>query len=151
MPGRRAPFEVTAPLRLLSLSHAWVQLLLTTIDVLNATSYCVGTAFEVVFVYFMFPETSKRTLEELTFCKCPHEERLSSVVSCGVEVSYSVRGRSWTGGDQADRNRDTVRMSGNGDPRFCGGWFEGKYHPCRTCVIAPYYLLEVNPSTLSCY
>ncbi|KAF8138796.1 hexose transporter [Boletus edulis] len=29
--------------------------------------YCVWIAFEVVFVYFMFPETSGRTLEELTF------------------------------------------------------------------------------------
>lgn len=32
-------------------------------------SYCVWVAFEVVFVYFMFPETSGRTLEELAFCK----------------------------------------------------------------------------------
>ncbi|KAK0615173.1 general substrate transporter [Bombardia bombarda] len=30
-------------------------------------SYCVWLAFEVVFVYFMFPETSNRTLEELAF------------------------------------------------------------------------------------
>ncbi|KAI9574335.1 hypothetical protein HD554DRAFT_2229539 [Boletus coccyginus] len=29
--------------------------------------YCVWNAFEVAFVYFMFPETSGRTLEELTF------------------------------------------------------------------------------------
>ncbi|KAI9574380.1 hypothetical protein HD554DRAFT_2165878 [Boletus coccyginus] len=29
--------------------------------------YCVWISFEVVFVYFMFPETSGRTLEELTF------------------------------------------------------------------------------------
>ncbi|KAI9574336.1 hypothetical protein HD554DRAFT_2165825 [Boletus coccyginus] len=29
--------------------------------------YCVWIAFEVAFVYFMFPETSGRTLEELTF------------------------------------------------------------------------------------
>ncbi|KAG6379001.1 hexose transporter [Boletus reticuloceps] len=29
--------------------------------------YCVWNAFQVVFVYFMFPETSGRTLEELTF------------------------------------------------------------------------------------
>lgn len=37
-------------------------------------SYCVWLAFEVVFVYFMFPETAGRTLEELAFCKfldCP--------------------------------------------------------------------------------
>ncbi|CCC05446.1 hypothetical protein SMACR_09292 [Sordaria macrospora] len=30
-------------------------------------SYCCWLAFEVVFVYFMFPETMGRTLEELTF------------------------------------------------------------------------------------
>ncbi|KAF9234369.1 general substrate transporter [Melanogaster broomeanus] len=29
--------------------------------------YCIWIAFEVAFVYFMFPETSNRTLEELTF------------------------------------------------------------------------------------
>ncbi|KAF8550483.1 hexose transporter [Imleria badia] len=29
--------------------------------------YCVWNAFQVVFVYFVFPETSGRTLEELTF------------------------------------------------------------------------------------
>ena len=38
--------------------------------VLKEDSYCVWNAFQVVFVYFMFPETSGRTLEELTFCKC---------------------------------------------------------------------------------
>lgn len=36
---------------------------------LKDVSYCVWNAFQVVFVYFMFPETSGRTLEELTFCK----------------------------------------------------------------------------------
>ncbi|GKT78239.1 MFS sugar transporter [Colletotrichum tofieldiae] len=30
-------------------------------------SYCCWLAFEVVFVYFMFPETAGRTLEELAF------------------------------------------------------------------------------------
>jgi len=32
-------------------------------------SYCCWLAFEVVFVYFFFPETFGRTLEELTFSK----------------------------------------------------------------------------------
>lgn len=32
-------------------------------------SYCCWLAFEVVFVYFMFPETFGRTLEELAFSK----------------------------------------------------------------------------------
>ena len=36
---------------------------------LKDVSYCVFNAFQVVFVYLVFPETSGRTLEELTFCK----------------------------------------------------------------------------------
>jgi len=32
-------------------------------------SYCCWLAYEVVFVYFMFPETHGRTLEELAFSK----------------------------------------------------------------------------------
>jgi hypothetical protein len=31
--------------------------------------YCCWLAFEIIFVYFMFPETSNRTLEELAFCE----------------------------------------------------------------------------------
>lgn len=31
-------------------------------------SYVVFLGFEVVFVYFLFPETAHRTLEELAFC-----------------------------------------------------------------------------------
>ena len=41
-------------------------------QVLKGVSYCVWNAFQVVFVYHMFPETSGRTLEELTFCECPN-------------------------------------------------------------------------------
>jgi hypothetical protein len=33
-------------------------------------SYCVWLGFEVVFVYFFFPETANKTLEELAFSKC---------------------------------------------------------------------------------
>jgi hypothetical protein len=32
--------------------------------------YCGWITFEFTFVYFMYPETYNRTLEELTFCKC---------------------------------------------------------------------------------
>lgn len=32
--------------------------------------YVVWLAFEIVFIYFIFPETHNRTLEELAFCKC---------------------------------------------------------------------------------
>ncbi|KAF8752260.1 hypothetical protein RHS01_07722 [Rhizoctonia solani] len=38
-------------------------------------SYCVWLMFEVGFVFFMFPETSGRTLEELTFLFEPEEVR----------------------------------------------------------------------------
>ena len=44
---------------------------------LNDDSYCVWNAFQVVFVYFTFPETSGRTLEELAFCRCCSSERFS--------------------------------------------------------------------------
>jgi MFS family permease len=31
--------------------------------------YCCWLVFEIFFIYFFFPETSGRTLEELSFCK----------------------------------------------------------------------------------
>lgn len=31
--------------------------------------YCCWLAFELVFIFFFFPETAGRTLEELSFCK----------------------------------------------------------------------------------
>jgi MFS family permease len=34
--------------------------------------YCCWLVFEIVFIYFFFPETSGRTLEELSFCKSFH-------------------------------------------------------------------------------
>jgi hypothetical protein len=45
------------------------------IDLQNASwkyliSYCCWIAFEIVFVFFMFPETAGRTLEELAFSTC---------------------------------------------------------------------------------
>lgn len=33
-------------------------------------SYIIYISFEVAFVYFIFPETSGKTLEELAFCAC---------------------------------------------------------------------------------
>lgn len=42
-------------------------------------SYCCWLAFEVAFVYFMFPETFGRTLEELAFSKSC---RFSSSMRC---------------------------------------------------------------------
>lgn len=61
-------------------------------------SYCCFLAYEVVFVYFMFPETFGRTLEELAFCKFynrrPHRSRncLRSIISLTL-FYHSVRGQ----------------------------------------------------------
>ena len=33
-------------------------------------SYCIFLLFEIVFVWFLFPETSNRSLEELAFRTC---------------------------------------------------------------------------------
>lgn len=41
---------------------------LVALNTLNL-SYCAFLAFEVVFVYIFFPETSGRSLEELAFCE----------------------------------------------------------------------------------
>lgn len=38
--------------------------------------YCGWITFEFLFVYFMYPETYNRTLEELTFCKLHHHRDL---------------------------------------------------------------------------
>ena len=38
--------------------------------VLKDVSYCVWIAFEVAFVYFIFPETPGRRLEGLISCTC---------------------------------------------------------------------------------
>ncbi|KAI9574345.1 hypothetical protein HD554DRAFT_25027 [Boletus coccyginus] len=51
--------------------------------------YCVWNAFQVVFIYFVFPETSGRTLEELTFCKCANTLRGLCLQSC---CGHSARG-----------------------------------------------------------
>lgn len=43
---------------------------LTAIDWKYLAIYCGWISFEFCFVYFMYPETYNRTLEELAFCKC---------------------------------------------------------------------------------
>ena len=34
--------------------------------------YCIFLLFEIAFVYFFFPETANRSLEELAFCEYVH-------------------------------------------------------------------------------
>ncbi|KAF2849538.1 hexose transporter-like protein [Plenodomus tracheiphilus IPT5] len=55
--GRSAAFFTTFvnPIGLNSMKWRWL------------ITYCVWLAFEIVFIYFMFPETYGRTLEELSF------------------------------------------------------------------------------------
>jgi MFS family permease len=45
-------------------------------------SYCCFLAFEIVFIYFFFPETFGRTLEELAFCKSSPRLRLVLLMIC---------------------------------------------------------------------
>lgn len=59
-------------------------------------SYCAWLAYEVVFVYFMFPETFGRTLEELAFMF--EDKRLADEAVAAVE---KVVGH--TGGDVEER------------------------------------------------
>jgi hypothetical protein len=58
--GRLAGFFTTFvnPIGLENISWKWLVV------------YCCWLAYETVFVWFYFPETANRTLEELAFCKC---------------------------------------------------------------------------------
>lgn len=57
--GRLAGFFTTFvnPIGLQNISWKWL------------ITYCCWLAFEICFVWFLFPETAGRTLEELSFCK----------------------------------------------------------------------------------
>lgn len=59
--GRMAGFFTTFvnPIGLNNISWKWL------------ITYCCWLAFEICFVWFFFPETANRTLEELAFCKSP--------------------------------------------------------------------------------
>jgi hypothetical protein len=54
-------------------------------------SYCIFLAFEVVFVYFIFPETSGKSLEELAFCKFPHFQVLFCLPNFSHQPQCSKR------------------------------------------------------------
>jgi len=66
--------------------------------------YCVWDVFQVAFVYVMFPETSGRTLEELTFL---YEEDREALRSCGVDVLHEHGGGD-TYGTMESRYRRTT-------------------------------------------
>ncbi|KAH0840199.1 hexose transporter [Lanmaoa asiatica] len=72
--------------------------------------YCVWNAFQVVFVYLMFPETSGRTLEELAFL---YEDDQESFSHDGVEMLHEHRETERYGSMEGTPRR-TVR--GDRDP-----------------------------------
>jgi hypothetical protein len=70
--------------------------------------YCGWISFEFLFVYFMYPETYNRTLEELTFCKLieidDSQGRLLTLQQCSrTRLSLMRLSRPW-------RSRSTLRM-----------------------------------------
>jgi hypothetical protein len=67
-------------------------------------TYCVWNAFQVVFIYLMFPETSGRTLEELTFL---YESDQDAFKNGGVEALRG-HGDTETYGTMEDNPRRTV-------------------------------------------
>ncbi|KAF8556791.1 MFS general substrate transporter [Imleria badia] len=67
--------------------------------------YCVWNAFQVAFVYLMFPETSGRTLEELTFL---YEDERQAFRHGGVET-LRQHGEAETYGTMEDSSTRTVR------------------------------------------
>jgi len=80
--GRLAAFFTTFvnPIGLQNISWKWLIV------------YCCWLAYEVLFVYFFFPETANRTLEELAFCKFYTTIVLEEDIS--ADYFQSVRGRS---------------------------------------------------------
>lgn len=49
--------------------------------------YCCWLVFEITFVYFLFPETAGRTLEELAFCKCCSRGMARCVLEMGCVLT----------------------------------------------------------------
>ena len=89
-------------------------------------SYCCFLAYEVVFVYFMFPETFGRTLEELAFCESRHSPMHWNQTCCRIIIlltasRYSVRGQG------ARRPGCQRRREGGRPPRGGSLWVEKVY------------------------
>lgn len=56
------------------------------------TSYCVFIAFEIVFIYFLFPETAGKSIEELAFLyeDDAHAEQARRVTGYKAEADHAV-------------------------------------------------------------
>lgn len=82
--GRGATFFATYvnPIGLANIQWRWLVV------------YCAWLGFELVFIFFLFPETYGRTLEELSFCKFPYFPPMTMVtVRVANWTVISVRGR----------------------------------------------------------
>ena len=75
---------------------------LETIQWRYLITYCAFLAFEVVFIYFMFPETGGRTLEELAFL-FEKDERIEATEKT-VAVERKLFGEERNGSEISGKN-----------------------------------------------
>lgn len=90
-------------------------------------SYCIFLLFEIGVVWFLFPETSNQTLEELAFRECPlltPSGPLEVLIGC----VRSVRGRQGPRGAAKAYRGGSPRGQGS-DPRQCER--QGERAACR--------------------
>ena len=78
-------------------------------------SYCACNACQAMFIYLVFPETSGRTLEELTFRKCANGPSERCV--CGFLTDTST---VYEGDREAFRNRGVETLRGHGETETYG-------------------------------
>ncbi|KAF2271335.1 hexose transporter-like protein [Westerdykella ornata] len=92
-------------------------------------TYCCWLAFENVFVYFMFPETYGRTLEELAFLfedRSLAEQQASRVEK---QLHYELRDRNSMGSPEFEDENFSVRRRERRE--FVSSW-EAPRYPART-------------------
>ena len=97
--------------------------------------YCIFLAFEVVFVYFMFPETHGKTLEELAFSMYTPICALKSVLICALSVREG-RGQEATGSRRAGSARRHQRRPKR---RRVTQWqhIQGQLRTLRSLLVMP--------------
>lgn len=81
--------------------------------------YCAWLGFELVFIFFLFPETYGRTLEELSFCKFPSFALIIILAAVANCIVISVRGRQSSPGCRCCAET------------ACRRWFQGRHFACR--------------------
>lgn len=81
---------------------------LTAIDWKFFAIYCGWIIFEFLTVFFLYPETYNRTLEELAFCKYHRVEATDVCEACMLTITQCSKTRSWpTSRPQQWRSRST--------------------------------------------